>query len=304
MSNEDTTREKRDAAEWTSTRCVPLSLAHWVARAAPRGKGALPRAIGRALRPWVHHSMKTRHGALLPIVAESLDVYTSMLMQGNSWDYWVFRAMNERTRSGAVVYDVGANVGYLSVELAWVRKGDGVTVVAFEPQPRLADNVRFASELNGLGNLTVHQAAVGATDDRIPFFFTSHAVHATAGRPGEAASKRDVDQVRIDTMVAQGRIPPPSGIKIDIEGYEMSALLGARETISRFRPWVIFEYSWATIDAGLSRGDFVQYFAECGEYRCLGLGGQELSASDWILSHGGHRDVIAWPAEVEPRGAL
>jgi hypothetical protein len=59
-------------------------LAQTAAAVMPRGKGALPRLIGRLARPWVHHAFRTRHGALIPLVPEVLDVFVAMAAQGNS----------------------------------------------------------------------------------------------------------------------------------------------------------------------------------------------------------------------------
>lgn len=82
-------------------------------------------------RPWFHHAFVTRHGALIPLLPEALDVFVAMSLQGNSYDYWVFRAANAMLEPGDVFFDVGANVGYMSVEVAHLRRPEGVRVYAF-----------------------------------------------------------------------------------------------------------------------------------------------------------------------------
>ncbi len=65
-------------------------------------------------------------------------MYVSMMSQGNSWDYWVLRVLNNFLAPGGVLYDIGANLGYISVEIAHLRRHDDISIYAFEPQTALA----------------------------------------------------------------------------------------------------------------------------------------------------------------------
>jgi FkbM family methyltransferase len=47
----------------------------------------------------------------------------------------------------------------------------------------------------------------------------------------------------IDLLVRQQRIPPPTLLKIDVEGHEYAALKGALETIRRWCPVVVCDYN-------------------------------------------------------------
>lgn len=278
--------------------CRPLRIASWIAATVPRGKGFFPRLLGRIMKPWIHHSIRTRGGVLLPIVPEALDVYTSMLNEGGSWDHWVFRTINDHLAPGAVVYDIGANVGYITLELAFTRKADQIRLVSFEPQEELAANVGLGARVNGLSNIDVWAIAIGSKDEVIPFFATAHSVHATAIAPQERFRARRVTQRSIDSLVEKQEIPPPDWIKIDIEGYELEALRGARNTIRRFRPWLIFEFSWSTIGSGKSGAEFEEFFADVGAYDLCRLDGRTLEGSAWDLPPGGHLDVMARPRRV------
>jgi FkbM family methyltransferase len=279
-------------------RCLPLGLASTISRILPRGKGMFSRLIGRIASPWIHHSFRTRHGALLPIVPRALDVYVSMKQQENSWDYWVLRVLNMAAKRGSVIYDIGANVGYITVEMANLRKLDEVTVVAFEPQKDLAENIRLASRLNKLKNIIVMEYAVGAEAGKIQFKEMAHSVHATAV-PGVKKYRRivDIEQVRIDDLLAKKKIPPPDVIKIDIEGYEYEALKGMLVTLQKYGPIVIFEFSNMTEIAGHSGQDFEKLFGICGEYSFYNLGGKSLNIKSLFLKKGEHADVVAVPAK-------
>jgi FkbM family methyltransferase len=285
---------------FNDTRCFPLELAYTVSKILPRGKGAFSRLIGKIASPWIHHSFRTRHGALLPIVPYALDVFVSMKQQENSWDYWVFRVLNKATKRGNVVYDIGANVGYITVELANLRKMDDVTLVAFEPQKKLAENIRLASQFNGLKNIIVMEYAVGAENRIIQFREMSHSVHATAVQSVKGFKRSvNIEQVSIDDLLAKNKIPPPDVIKIDIEGYEYEALKGMILTIQKFRPIVIFEISYMTKVAGYSARDFEELLGNCGEYSYYSLGGKNLNLKSLIvnINKGENADVVAIPLD-------
>lgn len=275
---------------------MPLEIAAVLAALLPRGKGAVPRLIGRLTRPLIHHYLVTRHGAKLPIVPEALDVFVSMKSHGNSWDYWVFRALDKAVRRGDVVFDIGANVGYLSVELATHRRRDQVTVIAFEPQQRLARSIRLAARLNDLDNLLIEECVVGPQTGDVEFSEMRHSIHGTAVRGVENATARyKVRQICIDDAVSDGRLPPPNAIKLDIEGYEYEALFGASRTLAKYKPIVIFEMSSLTAVAGHTPADFPRLFPECGDYRFFTLDNRSVDLNNTRLTKQGHLDVMALP---------
>lgn len=279
------------------TRCIPLDIAYVLSSLLPRGKGAVPRFIGRLAHPWINHYLVTRHGAKLPIVPEALDVFVQMKSQHNSFDYWVFRVLNKAVRPGDIVFDIGANVGYLSVELATYRRRDEITVIAFEPQRQLARGIRQAARLNDLDNLFVEECVVGSETGGIIFSQMRHSVHGTAVNGAENAIARyTVRQICIDASVSDGHLRPPNVMKIDIEGYEYEALRGASRTLADHKPIVIFEMSPMTEFAGHTPADFVRLFRNCGDYRFFTLNNRSIDLENTNLAKDSHLDVIALPS--------
>ncbi|MDI6802132.1 MAG: FkbM family methyltransferase [Thermodesulfovibrionales bacterium] len=67
------------------------------------------------------------------------------------------------------------------------------------------------------------------------------AVHAE-NRGGGIKSTVEIQVKTLDKLVFEQQIlPPPQHIKIDTEGFEVPILLGAKETLRKYRPFVYVE---------------------------------------------------------------
>jgi FkbM family methyltransferase len=278
--------------------CWPFRLAQTLSALAPRGKGALPRFIGRLTRPWVHHAFRTRHGALIPLVPEVLDVFVAMAAQGNSYDYWVFRVANALLEPGGVFYDIGANVGYMTVEVAQLRRADDIHVYAFEPLPRLAEAVRGAITLNDLDNVILTQAAVGESCGRLPFTRRSNSFVGSVATDGAGM---DVAALTLDAAVYERGYRPPDVMKIDVEGYEYPVLAGGQRVLADYQPAVVFEISPGTLQYGHSPGQLVEMLCRAGAYRFYSVKGSPLTHQQISGMAESHGDIVAIPPARQAR---
>ena len=73
----------------------------------------------------------------------------------------------------------------------------------------------------------------------------------------------------IDHQVALG-YKPPEFIKIDVEGHELQVLQGARETLKRYRPTLIFETTQ-------NETQIAEFFSGVN-YRLLNLSGDPIDS--------------------------
>jgi FkbM family methyltransferase len=236
-----------------------------LARHAPRGKGWLPRQIGRRLGGRMKLLIPTRSGAKLAVDSRNLDVYTSILNAGGVWDAHVIDACCRLLRKGAVFYDIGANAGCVSLEVA-MRLEDQVRIYAFEPQPRLSHNIALSAALNGLKNLHVFGTMLGREPGAADLFIPGHCIHASAVPRAPRARRLHCPVTTIDALVGAAAICPPDVIKIDVEGGEMDVFRGAAETIRRHRPHIIFECDVNASRFGYTRHELCQYLADLGDY--------------------------------------
>lgn len=137
----------------------------------------------------------------------------------------------ESIRPGDVCFDVGANVGMVTVLIAARHRDAGVVVHAFEPEPRHAAELRANAELNKLSDIHVHEIALGADPGTLKLFVDAdlgsggHSLvqgHTSASEVLEVGVQRGSDFAR-----AQG--VEPDMVKIDVEGWEFDVLTGLDE---------------------------------------------------------------------------
>ena len=135
-------------------------------------------------------------------------------------------------RPGDVFFDVGANVGFFTL-LGSALVGPHGRVVAFEPLPGNVALLRENLELNGVANTTVIPAAVAETPGTGMLSESSSSSQGSLGNEGVT-----VPLVALDALLAEGTIPSPSVMKVDVEGAESRVLAGARTLLSKSRPLI------------------------------------------------------------------
>jgi FkbM family methyltransferase len=206
---------------------------------------------------------------------------------GQNYDAPVAAFIRERLRPGAVCFDVGANVGVYVLQFARWAGPEG-RVVAFEPNPSARAVLARHVELNGLaGRVEVVPAAVGSARGAATLYAAGADGMSRLGAPNELIAARvkeiTVPVVTLDEFCAE-RDAEPDWLFIDIEGFEIAALSGARRLLGGRGAalHVVVEMHpnvWDT--AGTTRGDAVKLLAELG-LRPVALTGQR----DPLAEHG------------------
>ncbi len=173
-----------------------------------------------------------RHGVMLYNV---LDQYV-----GGSLDrYGEFSELEAQLFSGLIkrgmlVVEVGANIGAHTVHLAKLV-GENGGVVAFEPQRVIYQMLCANLALNGIENTDAKCLAVGATAGEITVPRVDYRGDNNFGDIALGGDDGDeVEMIAIDNLM----LPACHMIKICVEGMEKQVLDGARQTITRFRPYL------------------------------------------------------------------
>jgi FkbM family methyltransferase len=154
----------------------------------------------------------------------------------------VAHAMRTEVRSGDVVYDVGANAGWHTLRLARLVGPKGV-VHSFEPTPHDQALLALNLAVNRISTVVIEPLALSDVEGTVPFAtFTSPGVNRIAGTDLPAdALVIDVEATTLDRFVFDRGHDPPTFIKIDVEGGELSVLRGAARLLAEHRPVVVAE---------------------------------------------------------------
>lgn len=148
-----------------------------------------------------------------------------------------FFAWVESVRPGlfreATALDLGANIGNHSLFFADHFK----QVHGFEPNERTFKVLALNAEL--VGNVTCHQ--VGLSDMAGTAHFRVNPANIGSSRVVASAAP-GTSEVRLTTLDAVTRgLADIRLIKVDVEGHDYAALVGAKETIRSHQPIILFE---------------------------------------------------------------
>ena len=132
----------------------------------------------------------------------------------------------ELVQPGAVVWDVGAHTGFFTLLLARLT-GEHGRVVAFEPDDESLGALVAAVERNGFANVEVRPVAVWSAPGTVGFERRSDAEGGAHGAVLLERGTVEVAATTLDEEAATG--PPPSLVKIDVEGGRSTSCSGRRD---------------------------------------------------------------------------
>ncbi len=145
--------------------------------------------------------------------------------------------LNSINSSSKLVFDIGANEGFLTD----IFEKAGYKVIAVEPAKRNISILK--SRFGNNSNIRIVEAAISDKPGEINFFETENAhAFATASNKWKDSAVNDnsgiiykkesvsVPAVTIDQLISQYGLP--CFVKIDVEGYEESAMHGLNQKVS------------------------------------------------------------------------
>lgn len=161
---------------------------------------------------------------------------------GRDHDAMCAAALRSRIRAGDTIWNVGANVGVYTLQLAHMVGASG-RVVAFEPNPRTVELLRRNVQLNRFSDrVSVEPVAVSDRTGTVQLFAAGDSPMARITQPNPLDGEQAAISVQAtsldDYAASHGR---PAGIVMDIEGSEIDALLGANGLLAAGPSWILAE---------------------------------------------------------------
>ncbi len=180
------------------------------------------------------------------------------------------KVLKQLTPRGAIVLDIGANIGCHTCLLA--RLAYPGRVIAFEPMPWPRQKLLRNIALNELRNVTVEGFALTDREvEAVPVHFrSSWQLDSRTGISREncaSCGPAIVDFSTLDDYVAENNVESIGLIKLDVDGYEAKVLRGAQMTLEAHRPILVMEFCHYSLEAVGDRLSDLIGFLNAAGYR-------------------------------------
>lgn len=150
-----------------------------------------------------------------------------------------------------VIFDIGANIGQTSLNIINSQKSKKLnpTVYAFEPYPKTFNKLETNIALNKSKDVKAYN--LGLSTQKGMLHMMQHSPSNSGGfrMTDDLANSISVPVISLDEFILENQITKIDFIKIDVEGFEVQVIQGAKKTLETYKPVLIFEYSLENIKA-------------------------------------------------------
>jgi FkbM family methyltransferase len=181
-----------------------------------------------------------------------------------------------------IVVDGGAHTGRHTQTLASLV-GETGKVYAFEPVPSLADGLE--NKFKHYNNILIIPKALSNEIGQTSFNYVATNPSYSGVYVNDKLTNAEIIKINVETITLDSIIHHQNScrlIKLDLEGAEYFALLGAELTLNDFSPMLLFEneLQHTASKYGYSREQFFNIFYNYG-YKIFDITGIEISDLQW-----------------------
>ena len=195
------------------------------------------------------NNIKLHHVVLFDIFSfyyHPNDQFVGATIAKNQYELFESLLVLSHVKKGDIVIDIGANIGYYSLLLAY-RVGNSGHVYAFEPDPLNRKILTKNIDANNLNNITISDAAIDQAIGKAKLYlseenFGDHRLFLDKSEEQQRNRIKirceTLDHLFCNTITEK----PISFIKIDTQGYEPFVIAGGRQLICKYKPTIFLEY--------------------------------------------------------------
>lgn len=183
--------------------------------------------------------VRTRRG--LKIEVAPTDYLQNLIYYTGTFEDHCLSVLCKLLRPGDYLLDIGANIGLFSLESARIVKENGM-VYAFEPNSENYNHLLNNIKLNNFTNINAMHFGIGKSHSEISLRLPkggNKGEYTIGDVEGDIIENICIE--KMDDVVTNEDIKKVNFIKMDIEGAEIDALIGMKETIKKHRPIFIVE---------------------------------------------------------------
>lgn len=165
------------------------------------------------------------------------DLMSSAMLRG-SYEPHLTRFILSKINKGSTFVDIGANVGWYTLNVAaHIKKLGGGKVISFEPQPDVHENLQKSITESGFDNIvTLHEFALSNQQGTISM---QKSELNSGGSFIGGNGIPDIEVRKFDSCLSE--FDSVDLLKIDVEGAEPLFLEGATEFFKKHKPIVVAE---------------------------------------------------------------
>jgi FkbM family methyltransferase len=202
------------------------------------------------LRDWVHAAGRVlTRGLLYPRWRYRRSIawtYLQLYLVGKRLtERGELTALRALIKPGMVIADIGANVGFYTMEMA-SSVGPTGRILAFEPDPFSFSLLQLRIKRAGTGNVEAYQFALGDKTGRAVLYCSAY--NRADNRLSKSHREPNVEMSEVqvcalDEFMSTHTVETLDGLKIDVQGAEEQVLQGAQATLGRGLQWIWIEFS-------------------------------------------------------------
>lgn len=154
-------------------------------------------------------------------------------------------------KKSKIVLDIGAHVG--GHTLIFKKINPLLEIHAFEPQSKIFELLSYNIKINNLNNINLYPYAVANIELNttlsniiqdneypLPLSYSGQEEYINFGGVQLGENGEEIQTITIDSLNLKGC----DFIKVDVEGAEHLVILGAIETIKKYKPYIWFEHNY------------------------------------------------------------